>query len=379
MAPDWRRLRSIGFWGTIMEDSRSARFSRRQAIRLLAAGAGLGLSSAARSVAGPLAAPWQATPSGTKPVTFPRGAIIRTILRDLPPEALGNGSTLFHEHLDGVYSRDSRQLKLPPPSSADITPVVADVTEAMKNGVVCITDGGHPDMGVNYDHLRQISRATGLHVVASGGYYWQNTYPEEISAMSEDQIAESLVKEAAAGRYGAYGEIGDLPAEADFTADERKVYRAVGKAHLKNNLPVFTHNNYGTGPNVPREIALRQLDVYESVGVNPQRMAVGHLDSLPGQDADIMKALAKRGAFVGIDRVRGEVKGDADRVALILAFLEAGYVDHLLLSSDTRRDFNKVARFVKQLQAAGVSDAMLHTIQVDNPRRFLAHVPKSVS
>jgi len=31
---------------------------------------------------------------------------------------------------------------------------------------------------------------------------------------------------------------------------------------------------------------------------------------------------------------------------------------------------------VKQLQAAGVSDAMLHTIQIDNPRRFLAFVPK---
>ena len=114
------------------------------------------------------------------------------------PEALANGSTLFHEHLDGVYSRDTRQLKLPPPSSADITPVIADVKDAMKNGVVCIVDGGHPDMGVNYDHLKQISMATGLHVVASGGYYIQNTYPAEISTMSEDQIAESLVKEAAA-------------------------------------------------------------------------------------------------------------------------------------------------------------------------------------
>jgi len=358
------------------ENPRFQRMSRRQAVTLLGVGAGLGFFSAARPAARLLAAPWQAAASGTKPVTFPRSAIIRTILKDLSPEALATGTTLLHEHLDGVYSRDTRQLKLPPPSSADITPVIADVAEAMKNGVVCIVDGGHPDMGVNYEHLKQISRQTGLHVVASGGYYVQNTYPAEISTMSEDQIAESLVKEAAAGRYGAYGEIGDMPAEADFTADERKVYRAVGKAHLKNNLPIFTHNNYGTGPNVPREIALRQLDVYESVGVNPTRLAIGHLDSLPGRDADIMKALARRGAFVGIDRIRGEAKADEDRVALILGFLEAGYSDHLLLASDTRRDYSRVARFVKQLMAAGVSDAMLHTIQVDNPRRFLAFVPK---
>src|SRR6185295_4145663 len=142
--------------------------------------------------------------------------------------------------------------------SADINPVAADVRESMKTGLVCIVDGGHPDMGVNYDHLRQISQLTGLHVVASGGYYIQNTYPAEISTMSEDEIAESLVKEAAQGRYGAYGEIGDMPDEADFTADERKVFRAVGKAHVRNQLPIFTHNNYGTGPEVPRDIALRQ-------------------------------------------------------------------------------------------------------------------------
>ena len=359
-----------------MEDSRSPRLSRRQAIGLLGMGAGLGLFSAARPAANLRAASlWQAAGSSTRTVTFPRGAIIRTIVKDLPPDAL-RGDILFHEHLDGVYSAAERQLKVPPPSTADIAPVIADIREAMKAGIALIVDGGHPDMGVNYDHLRQMSAATGLHVVASGGYYVPNTYPADILTMSEDQIAESLVREAAAGRYGAYGEIGDAPGEADFTPDERKVYRAVGKAHLKNNLPIFTHNNYGTGPNVPRESALRQLDVYESAGVDPRRIAIGHVDSLAGSNPDIMVALARRGAFVGIDRVRGDAKADEDRVTRILAFLEAGYVDHLLLSSDTRKDFNRVARFVVQLRGAGVKDETLHHILADNPRRFLAFVPK---
>jgi phosphotriesterase-related protein len=347
--------------------------TRREAIGLLGAG-GVGLLATQSVLAGP---GLQSGPAGAgQAVSFPKGAIIRTILKDLPPDAL-TGNILFHEHLDGVYSRDSRQLKLPPPSTADIAPAVADVKEVMKTGVVLIVDGGHPDMGVNYDHLKQISEQTGLHVVASGGYYLQNTYPAEISTMSEDQIAESLISEAARGRYGAYGEIGDMPEESDFTADERKVFRAVGKAHVKNHLPIFTHNNYGTGPNVPREIALRQLDLYEAVGVSPQHIVIGHMCSLPGSNPDIIKALAKRGAYVGIDRIRGDAKADEDRVKLILAFLEAGYIDHLLLASDTRRDFAKVSRFVKQLQAAGVSDKNLHTIQVDNPRRFLAFVPTS--
>jgi phosphotriesterase-related protein len=167
-----------------------------------------------------------------------------------------------------------------------------------------------------------------------------------------------------------------MPGEADFTADERKVYRAVGKAHSRNNLPIFTHNNYGTGPDVPREIALRQLDVYESVGVDLRRVVAGHMDSLPGSNPDIILAVAKRGAFVGIDRVRGDVKGDADRVKLVLALLDAGYGDQLLLSSDTRRDYNKVSRFLAQLREAGVKDDMLRHIMSDNARRFLAFVPK---
>ena len=311
-------------------------------------------------------------------MSFPEGAIIRTILRDLPPSALADGTTLFHEHLDGVYDRSTKQLQLPPPSSAEITPAIAEVEEVMENGVVCIVDGGHPDMGVNYNHLRQISEATGLHVVASGGYYLWNTYPAEISTMSEDQIAARLVAEANAGRFGAYGEIGNMADEADFLPDERKVFRAVGKANLQNSLPIFTHNNYGSGPNaqnVPRDIALRQLDVYESVGVDPQQMAIGHMDSLPGRNPDIINAIAGRGAFVGIDRIRGDTTRDEGRVALVLAFLEAGHLDHLLLSSDTRRDYAKVVRFAEQLEAAGVSEAMLHTVLVDNPRRFLAFVP----
>ena len=234
-----------------MEESTFPRLNRRQAVRLMGAG-GLGLLAAPRRAA-----------SGARQVSFPESAVIRTIFSDLPPDALAQGTTLFHEHLDGVYSRETRQLRLPPPSSANIAPVISDVDEAMEAGVVCIVDGGHPDMGVNYEHLRQISSETGLHVVASGGYYLRNTYPAEISMMTEDQIAARLVAEANAGRFGAYGEIGNMAGRADFFSDEIKVFRAVGKAHLQNNLPIFTHNSYGSGPDadvVPRDIALRQLD-----------------------------------------------------------------------------------------------------------------------
>ena len=110
-----------------MEDSIFPRLNRRQAVRLIGAG-GVGLVAAGRTAGGLLAAPRRAM-SGTQQVSFSEGAVIRTILSDLPPDALAQGATLFHEHLDGVYSRETRQFQLPPPSSADIAPVVSDIEE----------------------------------------------------------------------------------------------------------------------------------------------------------------------------------------------------------------------------------------------------------
>ena len=210
------RVKPVRLGAATMEDSTFPRVNRRQAVRLIAAG-GVGLLAAGRTSGDLLAAPRRAV-SGERQVSFPEGAVIRTIFSDLPPDALAQGTTLFHEHLDGVYSHEIRQLQLqlPPPSSANIAPVISDIEEAMKNGVICIVDGGHPDMGVNYEHLRQISTETGLHVVASGGYYLRNTYPAEISTMTEDQIVARLVAEANAGRFGAYGEIGNMAGRADF-------------------------------------------------------------------------------------------------------------------------------------------------------------------
>jgi predicted metal-dependent phosphotriesterase family hydrolase len=62
---------------------------------------------------------------------------------------------------------------------------------------------------------------------------------------------------------------------------------------------------------------------------------------------------------------------------MVLALLEAGYVDHLMFSADTSSGYGKTMTvFLPKLKAAGVSDDILHKIMTDNSRRFLAFVPK---
>ena len=97
------------------------------------------------------------------------------------------------------------------------------------------------------------------------------------------------------------------------------------------------------------------------------------------------KAICRRGAFIGLDRQGGN--GDTQQVPMVMALIEAGFADNLMFASDfsnaTQLKRNGGAGyaktltvFVPKLKAAGASDDVLQSIMRDNPRRFLAFVPK---
>jgi phosphotriesterase-related protein len=235
-----------------------------------------------------------------------------------------------------------------------------------REGIACIVDAGHPDMGRDINFLRQVAMKSGVPIVVGGGFYNQAFYPKEISAMSEDQIVQAIFKQVDADTVGVFGEIGSWD---EITADERKVFRAIGKAHVATNIPIFTH----TG--IPGKSALEQLDLLEDAGVKPDRVVIGHLGNLVDPNVYVHKTICRRGAYVGFDRQGSN--GDAQQVPMVMALIEAGFADHLMFSADASRGYAKtVTVFVPKLKAAGVSDEILHRILVDNPRRFLAFVPK---
>ena len=353
------------------------RVTRRRALEVL------GIGAAAATIPGRVFA---------QEPTFPKGAIIRTILKDYAPADLAGGATLFHEHLQlapdfnvkfaaaTAAARAANGLPAPParggpaggrgPAGPDIMRdadlMSAEVAKTKADGVACIVDGGHADMGRNIDFLRQVSMKSGMPIVAGGGFYSQPFYPKEISTMSEDQILNALIKQADDDVLGVFGEIGSWD---EITADERKVFRAVGRAHVATNLPIFTH----TG--IPGKSALEQLDILEDAGVKPEHVIIGHLGNLVDPNVYVHKAICRRGAFVGFDRQGGG--GDAQQVPMVMALIDAGFADHLMFSADASSGYSKTLTvFLPKLKTAGVTDEVLHRITVDNPRRFLAFVPK---
>jgi len=372
-----------------MSHSHTPGMTRRQAIELL------GLTAAASAV------PFDAFGQGP---TFPKGAIIRALQRDYTPEELAGGATLFHEHMSlgpdfnqkfsaasaavraangGGVAGGGRSAGSPPAGGGaaraggggnaaapdpmrDVNLMAEELTQARRDGVVCILDAGHPDMGRDLDFVRQAALKSDMPVVAGCGFYSQPFYPKEISTMSEEQILKALIKQADDDTLGAFGEIGSWD---EITADERKVFRAIGRAHLATNLSIITH----TG--IPGKSAIEQLDILEDAGVKPDRVVIGHLGNLADPAVYVHKAICRRGAYVGFDRQGGN--GDAQQVPLVMALLEAGFADRLLFSADASRGYGKtMTAFVPKLKAAGAPDEVLHKIMVDNSRRFLAFLPK---
>ncbi len=326
------------------------------------------------------------------------GAIIRTVLQDYPPEAFRAGSTLFHEHMSLApdfmprwlaQARATAAGRGPTPAAAppipaptqpffmqDLDLMAEEMKAARQDGVACIVDGGHEDMGRDIEFLKQLSRKSGMPIVASTGFYTQPFYPATIASMSEDQIAKDMIHRARTQPVGAIGEIGSWDVITD---DERKVFRAVARTHRETGLPIFTH----TG--IPGKSAMEQLDILEKGGVKPDRIVIGHLGNLIDKDAKVQKEICKRGAFIGFDRQGGA--GDAQQVPMILALIEAGYADRLMFSSDlsgaNQLKKNGGAGYGKtltvwlpKLKAAGVKEDTLRAIVSDNPRKFLAFVPK---
>ncbi|HMA75154.1 MAG TPA: hypothetical protein VKP67_27250 [Xanthobacteraceae bacterium] len=366
-------------------DPRATDWTRREALGAL----GMGIAAATL----PRAA--SAQPA------FPQGAVIRTVLKDHPPEELRGGATLFHEHMSLApdflvrfrqYAAEAQAVNRPPnalPSAGpggpppdlsfmqDLGLLTEELAIAKSEGIACIVDGGHADMGRDIGWLRQLSLKSGMPIVAGGGFYTQPFYPREIATMSEDQVFQALVEQAETDPIGAFGEVGSW----DYmTKDERKVFRAIGRAHLATNIPIFTH----TG--IPGKSALEQLDILEDAGVDPKHVVIGHLTNLIDPNTEVHRAICRRGAFVGFDRQGGP--NDEPVVPIIMSLIEAGYADHLLFSSDfsnaamLKRNNKEMGYaktltvFAPKLKKADASEEVLRRILNDNPRRFLAFVPK---
>src|SRR3954447_24631126 len=264
-------------------------------------------------------------------------------------------------------------------------PVIVDELAAFRSaGGGTLVDLTLDGVGRDPEWLARLARATGLHVVMGSGWYRGAHYPPEllVDRRSVDALAEHIVRDATAGvgdtgvRAGIIGEIGtDKPW---ISAQEERVHRAAARASRRTGLAITTHAVQST-------VGLDQLDVFEAEGADLSRVVIGHADSNPSLEYHL--AIVERGAtvefdFLGMSFTALERHGEGRIVDNLRELLSRGHVERILLSQDVCHDsqlkryggngYRYLAEtFLPRLREAGVSDAEIRTITVDNPRRLL--------
>jgi predicted metal-dependent phosphotriesterase family hydrolase len=305
---------------------------------------------------------------------------VQTVLGPVAGASLG--FTLPHEHtyceLWLIPDRHDFAGQL-----ADEELLIEELGAFKRQGGGCLVDVTLPGIGRNPRGLRSLSERSGLHIVMGTGWYRQPWYPAEdlIDRRGVNELAEQLVKEFDEGVRGTGikpGIIGEIGVHKSWlSAQEERVHRASARAARQTGLAITTHSPRG-------EVGLAQLAIFEEEGVDPSRVIIGHVGDFPVLPYALQ--IAERGAHVQFDTLGYPdpitSHKEARIIRLILQLLERGLAKQILLSHDVcRMDHLRAfggngyayipSVFVPRLHAAGVPEALIRTMCVDNPRRLL--------
>jgi hypothetical protein len=321
---------------------------RRKTLHLLAAG---GSGALVSWLGGPREgrAFFAGAPCGHEAAKVPGRSIVRTILEDCDPARLAGGPVLFgHRH-----------------------PEVGEARDAARDGIAGLIIGGRPA------ELRRLSAESGLPMVAVRRCDARSMSTSPM-ADSFAEIADRLAADVLDNRIGVLEarRRGDSSRALEMLRVLGKVQARTGLSILIADAAVTKYDPHSLSPDEGRRV----LDLIEGAGAKPEKVAVGPACSLVDSGAAIR--IARRGAFVRFDSVPAGLSM-ADRVRLVLATVDAGAIDRLLLSSEfcsgpgsprtgSSRVRETATRFGPMLLRAGLTEAMLRTILIENPLSFLA-------
>lgn len=235
--------------------------------------------------------------------------------------------------------------------------------------------------------LARIARATGLHIVMGAGYYVAAAHPPDMDRRTVDDLAREIVGDLTAGvgdtgiRAGLIGEIG---CTWPWTDNEKKVVRAAIAAQRETGAPLMIHP--GRHPRAPMDIA----EFVQKEGGDLRRTIMCHLDRTIA-DVRPVADLAQTGIWLEYDLFGLEnsyypynpdfdMPNDGGRMAHVLALVDRGHGDQLLLSHDIAYKTSLVkyggygyhhllVNVVPRLRRKGMDEAGLARLLVDNPRR----------
>jgi len=317
--------------------------------------------------------------------------IAQTVLGPVDPSLLG--ITLPHEHVaEGAY-----YLRKWPKDWGGRPEFVARSVEKLRvvraAGISTIVDLTPYDVFRDIRFLEEISRKSGLHMIAATG---QRFFPPNIAGVTMpsrtiEGLAAFFTREVRNGIDGTTIKAGVIKigiGAGKPSALEETGLRAGARASKATGAPIRIHTR--AADRAGESLA----PILESEGIDPARVSFDHSDD--SGDIDYFLGLVKRGYSLGMDHVhrglRPEFKPPFERrTDCIRQLCEAGFAGKIFLSQDSEFGGSLLPQDAKEwrdtidppdgllfttrqlipyLGHIGVSERDIHTMTVENPRRF---------
>ena len=314
---------------------------------------------------------------------------VQTVLGPVDPGDLGK--TLIHEHFRGRDEATVFQWPHLHDEEAEYGEALEMAQAVQSHGVKTVVEPTAMMLGRDVPFLIRLAQETGLHIVPCTGIYTYDHLPINLQSRDADFIADLFVHDIQQGIQGTDARAAFIKIAADepgVTEGIEKVHRAAARASVRTGAPIMAHSRpaSNTGP--------RQVEILIEEGVSPEKIQIAHCGDT--DDLDYIGGLLESGVYVGLDRYGIEMYLPADRRnATVLALLERGHVERMLISQDyvvaldwfpeeqvqqlmeagAVKDWSMTLLFeqiIPQLREGGMSDEQLDTMLVDNPRRWLA-------
>ncbi|WP_104525427.1 phosphotriesterase family protein [Blastococcus atacamensis] len=262
---------------------------------------------------------------------------------------------------------------------------------------------GRDEEGESLSLLQEISRRSGVHVIAGAAVYLEPYSPQWALEADLAAMHARFVADATEGVRGTGVRVGILGEQAtgldEITPHEEKCLRAAARAARDTGLALNTHTTHGT-------MALEQVEILRDEGMDLDRVVIGHMDIHP--DPTYVKRVLDTGVSVAFDTIgkqfwdfvlapvpadppegefakRAYHRSDRSRARGLAQLVADGYAERILLSLDMtgaevylnaathgQSGYSYLGDgFVPMLRDLGVTEEALEQMLAANPARLL--------
>ncbi|CAH0389406.1 unnamed protein product [Bemisia tabaci] len=238
--------------------------------------------------------------------------------------------------------------------------------------------------------LKKVSLETGVNVIVGTGFYVKYAQSDSTLKMKTEEIHDLIYQEINSGcvddntiKCGFIGEVGSSWPISDF---EKRVIVATAQVQAALKCPVTFHPD--RNPKAPFEI----IRIFLEAGGKVDKTVMSHLDRTLHKNEDLLEFAGLK-TYCQFDLFGNEcsfyqlapeqdMPSDGQRINKVMALIEEGRGDRILLSHDIHTKHRLVSfgghgyahilnNVVPKMKIRGISQEMIDNILMENPKRWL--------